>query len=140
MTHLRDLYPIMRERLEAKAGCLAARKWLSDPKPRPPGAGRCLERLKLRKTHPKWVASLYCRLWHDVTRRHAGQRVMKDDALYEVAAVAPLKPDDLSGLRDLPSQGNKPPTPRDNGSHGRPDLCPQGRKTDPATQWHWSDR
>lgn len=109
VTHLRDLYPIMRERLEAKkrdawlaeemAVLTRAETYRLEPED-------AWKRLKLRKTHPKWVAGLRAAAcWREreaQTRDMPRQRVMKDDALYEIAAVAPLKPDDLSGLRGVP--------------------------------------
>ena len=109
VTHLRDLYPIMRERLETKK----RDAWLAEEmailtraetyRLEPEDAWK---RLKLRKTHPKWVAGLRAAAsWREreaQTRDMPRQRVMKDDALYEIAGVAPVKPDDLAGLRGVP--------------------------------------
>ena len=109
VTHLRDLYPILRDRLEAKnrgewlaeeMGILTrAETYQLDPE-------TSWKRLKLRKTHPKWLAALRAAAaWREreaQTRDMPRQRVMKDDALYEVANVAPLQENDLQGLRAVP--------------------------------------
>jgi ribonuclease D len=109
VTHLRDLYPILKERLESKSrsewlaeemGILSrAETYQLDPE-------MSWKRLKLRKTAPKWLAALRAAAaWREreaQTRDIPRQRVMKDDALYEVANVAPTQESDLQGLRAVP--------------------------------------
>jgi len=109
VTHLRDLYPILKERLENKnraewlaeeMGILSrAETYQLDPE-------TSWKRLKIRKTHPKWLAALRAAAaWREreaQTRDMPRQRVMKDDALYEVANVAPLQENDIQGLRAVP--------------------------------------
>ena len=64
------------------------------------------KRLKLRKTTANWLAGLRAAAaWREreaQTRDMPRQRVMKDDALYEIAAVAPTEPSQLQGLRAVP--------------------------------------
>lgn len=109
VTHLRDLYPILKEGLESKnrsdwlaeeMGILSrAETYQLDPE-------TSWKRLKLRKTAPKWLAALRAAAaWREreaQTRDIPRQRVMKDDALYEVANVAPTQESDLQGLRAVP--------------------------------------
>ncbi|MHA6288392.1 ribonuclease D [Maricaulis sp. CAU 1757] len=109
VTHLRDLYPIMRERLE-KSG---RDKWLAEemkiltnPETYRLDPEQSWKRMKLRKTTKKWLAALRCAAaWREreaQTRDMPRQRVMKDDALYEVANVAPTEESQLTGLRAVP--------------------------------------
>lgn len=109
VTHLRDLFPILIERLD-KAN---RHDWLADemgiltnPKTYELDPETQWKRLKLRKLHPRWLAALRAAAaWREreaQTRDMPRQRVMKDDALYEVANVQPQKPDDLQGLRAVP--------------------------------------
>jgi ribonuclease D len=109
VTHLRDLYPIMVERLEKKGRTewLAEEmKTLTSPSTYQLDPEESWRRLKLRKTTPKWVAALRAAAsWRETeaqTRDMPRQRVMKDDALYEIAGVAPTTPEQLTGLRAVP--------------------------------------
>jgi len=109
VTHLRDLYPIMRERLEDKdRGAWLAEEMsiLTRPQTYRLDPEDSWKRLKLRKTHAKWLAGLKAAAtWREVeaqTRDMPRQRVMKDDALYEIATVAPTAADQLTGLRGVP--------------------------------------
>ena len=62
--------------------------------------------MKLRKNSPKWLAALRAAAaWRETeaqTRDMPRQRVMKDDAIYEIAGVAPTTPEQLTGLRAVP--------------------------------------
>ena len=106
VTHLRDLYPIMQERLEKKgrAEWLAEEmKILTNPETYRLDPEESWRRMKLRKNSPKWLAALRAAAaWRETeaqTRDMPRQRVMKDDAIYEIAGVAPTSPEQLTGLR-----------------------------------------
>ena len=109
VTHLRDLYPIMQERLEKKgrAEWLAEEmKILTNPETYRLDPEESWRRMKLRKNSPKWLAALRAAAaWRETeaqTRDMPRQRVMKDDAIYEIAGVAPTTPEQLTGLRAVP--------------------------------------
>ncbi|WP_300543213.1 ribonuclease D [Maricaulis sp.] len=109
VTHLRDLYPIMLERLEKKGreGWLAEEmKVLTNPATYRLDPEESWRRMKLRKTTTKWLAALRAAAaWRETeaqTRDMPRQRVMKDDAIYEIASVAPTAPEQLQGLRAVP--------------------------------------
>ena len=109
VTHLRDLYPIMQERLEKKnrTGWLAEEmKILTNPDTYRLDPEESWRRMKLRKNSPKWLAALRAAAaWRETeaqTRDMPRQRVMKDDAIYEIANVAPTEPGQLTGLRAVP--------------------------------------
>ena len=109
VTHLRDLYPSLRDTLE-KSGRQA---WLEEElrlltapetyRMEPENAWR---RLKLRKTTPKWLAALKAAAaWREreaQTRDIPRSRIIKDDGLYELAHAAPASAEDLKGLRAVP--------------------------------------
>jgi ribonuclease D len=109
VTHLRDLYPILKTGLEEKkrsdwlaeemAVLTRAETYQLDPE-------TSWKRLKLRQTHPRWLCALRAAAaWREreaQTRDIPRQRVMKDDALYEVANVAPTQESHLNGLRAVP--------------------------------------
>ena len=109
VTHLRDLYPALRDRLE-KANRLhwvkeemdvltSAETYRMDPED-------SWKRLKLRKTTTKWLAVLRAAAaWREreaQTRDTPRQRIIKDEGLYEIAHAAPQSTDSLSGLRAVP--------------------------------------
>jgi len=109
VTHLRDLYPELRDRLE-RAGRLT---WvaeemdiLTSPDTYRMEPEDSWKRLKLRKLTPKWLAALRAAAaWREreaQTRDMPRQRVIKDEGLYELAHAAPLSPDALTGLRAVP--------------------------------------
>lgn len=109
VTHLRDLFPLLRDKL-AKVGREA---WLAEEmrtitnpatyKMDPEEAWR---RLKLRKTTPKWLAALKAAAeWREreaQTRDIPRNRIIKDDGLYEIAHAAPGSTEDLAPLRAIP--------------------------------------
>jgi ribonuclease D len=109
VTHLRDLYPKMIDRLE-KAG---RHTWLEDehatlidPDNYDTNPANAWQRLKLRKTTPEYLAVLVtAAAW----RERAAQakdvpraRIMKDDALYEVAEHRPRSVQAFDRLRAVP--------------------------------------
>ncbi len=109
VTHLRDLYPTLREQLHG----LGREDWVAEEmkiltapdtyRMEPEEAWR---RLKLRKTTAKWLAALKAAAaWREreaQTRDIPRQRVIKDDGLYELAHAAPTSLEDLTGLRAVP--------------------------------------
>lgn len=109
VTHLRDMYPIIRERLE-KAGRMG---WvaeemaiLTNPATYEQHPENAWQRLKVRKNSPKWLAAMKAAAaWREEeaqTRDVPRQRIVKDEGLYEIAHAAPTKPEDLAGMRALP--------------------------------------
>jgi len=109
VTHLRDMYPMIRERLE-KAGRMG---WvaeemaiLTDPATYEQHPENAWQRLKIRKNSPKWLAALRAAAaWREEeaqTRDIPRQRIIKDEGLYEIAHAAPQTTDDLAGMRALP--------------------------------------
>lgn len=109
VTHLRDLYPMMMERLQA-GGRL---KWveeehaaLCDPEIYDTDPENAWSRLKVRRTTPEYLATLRAAAaWRD---RQAQQRdvprgrILKDDALYEIAEQRPRTPAAFERLRATP--------------------------------------
>tara|TARA_R110000868_G_scaffold26347_5_gene101562 strand:- start:15817 stop:16980 length:1164 start_codon:yes stop_codon:yes gene_type:complete len=109
VTHLRDLYPIMRDRLVRKNRM----DWLdgemgilTNPETYRMDPEQSWKRMKLRKTSAKWLAALRAAAaWREreaQTRDMPRQRVMKDDALYEIANLAPTEESQMQGLRAVP--------------------------------------
>ncbi|WP_420432781.1 ribonuclease D [Hyphobacterium sp.] len=109
VTHLRDLYPIIRERLQkAERMSWVAEEMaiLTDPATYEQHPENAWQRLKIRKNSPKWLAALRAAAaWREEeaqTRDIPRQRIVKDEGLYEIAHAAPEKPEDLAGMRALP--------------------------------------
>lgn len=110
VTHLRDLYPMMVERLE-NAG---RGHWLDEEMAAladanayitlPPDAWK---RLKLRKTSKPYLAVLNAAAtWREETAQSENRprsRILKDDALYEIAQSRPASIDALGQLRAVPN-------------------------------------
>jgi ribonuclease D len=109
VTHLRDLYPIMRQRLEA-SGRLP---WVEEehvsltaPEIYDTEPENAWTRLKFRRTTPEYLAALRAAAaWRE---RMAQQRdvprarILKDDALYEIAEQRPRSPQAFERLRAVP--------------------------------------
>ncbi|MCW5723610.1 MAG: ribonuclease D [Maricaulaceae bacterium] len=109
VTHLRDLYPELRRKLE-DAGRL---DWLGEemrvltaPQTYNLTPEDAWKRLKIRKNSPKWLAALKAAAaWRELEAQERDtprSRVMKDDALYEVINIAPQSAEALAGLRAVP--------------------------------------
>jgi ribonuclease D len=109
VTHLADLYPILRERLET-AGRLA---WvmeemaqLIDPALYDVEPENAWKRLKPRKYAAKYLAVLRgVAAWRERTAQQRDQprgRILKDDAIDEIATQAPTDADGLNRLRSVP--------------------------------------
>jgi len=109
VTHLRDLYPKLREQLDTlgRADWVAEEmQILTDPGTYRMDPDEAWRRLKLRKTSAKWLAALKAAAaWREreaQTRDMPRSRVVKDDGLYELAHAAPTSLDELAGLRAVP--------------------------------------
>lgn len=108
-THLRDLYPVMLGELERGNrlawldGELAA---LVDPAAYDLLPENAWRRLKVRKTQPEYLAVLaVTAAWRErtaQTRDVPRARVLKDDAIYELAEQRPRKPEAFERLRAVP--------------------------------------
>jgi ribonuclease D len=109
VTHLASLYPILRERLE-KEGRLA---WvtdemanLTDPAVYDVEPENAWKRLRPRKHTAKYMA-VYKSVaaWRERTAQTRDQprgRILKDEAIDELATQAPTDPDQLDRLRSVP--------------------------------------
>ena len=109
VTHLAELYPILRAQLE-KAGRLS---WVTeemeamrDPALYDVDPENAWRRLKPRKYTPKYLAVFRgVAAWRERTAQQRDQprgRILKDEAIDELAAQAPLDADGLNRLRSVP--------------------------------------
>jgi ribonuclease D len=109
VTHLAKIYPKLKERLE-KAGRLA---WvaeemaaLSDPALYDVDPENAWKRLKPRKFNAKYLAAFRAAAaWRERTAQQRDQprgRIIKDEAMDEIATQLPLDNDALNRLRALP--------------------------------------
>jgi ribonuclease D len=109
VTHLRDLYPMMREKLE-KAGRsgwvvdeLAA---LTDPAVYDTEPENAWARLKVRRTTQDYLAALRAAAaWRDRLAQQRDvprARILKDDAIYEIAEQRPRNAAAFERLRAVP--------------------------------------
>ncbi|MGF1463455.1 MAG: ribonuclease D [Maricaulaceae bacterium] len=109
VTHLRDLYPKMRARLERKDRLdwiAAEHAVLTDPATYDLSPEIAWRRLKLRKTSPGYLAALKAAAqWRETeaqSRDLPRSRIMKDDTLYDIALQQPQSADALARLRGAP--------------------------------------
>src|ERR1700722_14538560 len=109
VTHLAELYPILRARLE-KAGRLS---WvteemaaMTDPALYDVDPENAWRRLKPRKHAAKYLAVFKAvAAWRERTAQQRDQprgRILKDEAIDELAAQAPTEVDALNRLRSVP--------------------------------------
>jgi ribonuclease D len=109
VTHLARLYPMLRAQLE-KAGRLS---WVTeemeamrDPALYDVDPENAWRRLKPRKFTPKYLAVFRgVAAWRERTAQQRDQprgRILKDEAIDELAAQAPLDADGLNRLRSVP--------------------------------------
>ena len=115
VTHLRDIYESLRDRLEKtdRAGWVAEEMAiLTDPATYAADPDQAWQRLKARSTSPKFLAVVRALArWREITAQDRDvprSRVLKDDALLEVATAAPKTLDDLSRMRLLQRDARKP--------------------------------
>jgi ribonuclease D len=108
VTHLATLYPMLRDRLE-KAGRLAwvqeEMEAMCDPALYDVRPENAWKRLKPRKTAPKYLA-VFCAVaaWRERTAQTRDQprgRILKDEAIDEVATQAPTDAAALDRLRGV---------------------------------------
>ncbi|VAV89795.1 Ribonuclease D [hydrothermal vent metagenome] len=110
VTHLRDLYPILVERLRKQDRL----HWLDEemallanPEIYTFEPELAWKRMKIRKYTPKWLAVM--RLAAEWREREAQRldrprgRILKDDAIYEIAMQAPTSREELGRLRAVPN-------------------------------------
>ncbi|MEQ1707751.1 MAG: ribonuclease D [Terricaulis sp.] len=109
VTHLRDLYPRMYEKLESENRL----NWLDDehanlldPEIYDTTPEKAWRRLKLRKTTPDYVLGLQvAAAWRErqaQARDVPRGRVVKDEALYEIAELRPKTAADFERMRAVP--------------------------------------
>ena len=109
VTHLRDLYPRMHEKLEREQRL----DWLDeehakllDPEVYDTTPEKAWQRLKLRKTTADYVLGLQvAAAWRErqaQTRDVPRGRVVKDEALYEIAEHRPKSAADFDRMRAVP--------------------------------------
>lgn len=109
VTHLRDLYPKLRENLEQRDRL----SWLDeeheallDPEIYDTTPEKAWRRLKLRKTSPDYVLALQVAAgWRERQAQHRDVprgRIVKDEALYEIAEIRPRSAADFDRMRAVP--------------------------------------
>jgi ribonuclease D len=110
VTHLRDLFPKLRDSLETRGRSdwvaeemltlSAESTYALDPED-------AWKRLKLRKTNAAYLAALKAAArWREIEAQQRDtprQRVLKDDALYEIALQRPTSAEELARLRAVPN-------------------------------------
>lgn len=109
VTHLAALFPMLRKRLEESGriawveGEMAA---LNDPANYDVSPENAWKRLKPRKHAPKYMAVFKAvAAWRELTAQTRDQprgRILKDDAIDEIATQAPVSADELDRLRSVP--------------------------------------
>jgi len=108
VTHLRDLYPMLKDQLdksERESWLIEEMAVLTDPATYQLHPEQAWRRLKMRVKTPKALALLMeLAAWRereaqsqDVPRA----RILKDEALYDIASQAPRSVEDLGSLRTL---------------------------------------
>lgn len=109
VTHLRDLYPKLRHKLESENRL----SWLDeehagllDPDIYDTTPEKAWRRLKLRKTTADYVLALQtAAAWRErqaQLRDVPRGRIVKDEALYEIAEIRPKSPSDFDRMRAVP--------------------------------------
>lgn len=109
VTHLRDLYPRLRQKLEDEnrlSWLDEEHAYLVDPAIYDTTPERAWQRLKLRKTTPDYVLALQvAAAWRErqaQMRDVPRGRIVKDEALYEIAEHRPRTPADFDRMRAVP--------------------------------------
>jgi len=109
VTHLRDVYPKLRRKLESENRL----SWLDeehagllDPDIYDTTPEKAWRRLKLRKTTADYVLALQtAAAWRErqaQLRDVPRGRIVKDEALYEIAEIRPKSPSDFDRMRAVP--------------------------------------
>ncbi len=109
VTHLAALYPILRERLETEGRIgwvtdeMAS---LTDPALYDVEPDNAWKRLRPRKHHAKYMAVYKgVAAWRELTAQTRDQprgRILKDEAIDEIATQAPMDADGLDRMRSVP--------------------------------------
>jgi ribonuclease D len=109
VTHLRDVYPRLQQKLasEGRSDWLdEEHAKLSDPDVYDTTPENSWQRLKLRKTTPEYVLGLQtAAAWRErqaQARDVPRGRIVKDEALYEIAEHRPKSPSDFDRMRAVP--------------------------------------
>jgi ribonuclease D len=109
VTYLAKLYPKLRERLEAEgrlAWVASEMQALADPANYDVNPENAWKRLKPRKHAPKYLAVFKSvAAWRERTAQQRDQprgRILKDEAIDEIATQAPTDADALNRLRSVP--------------------------------------
>jgi ribonuclease D len=109
VTHLRDLYPRLREKLQSEdrlSWLDDEHAYLVDPAIYDTTPENAWKRLKLRKTTPEYVLALQVAAeWRErqaQLRDVPRGRIAKDDALYEIAEHRPKAAGDFDRMRAVP--------------------------------------
>jgi ribonuclease D len=109
VTHLATLFPLLRDRLAAEgrlAWVTEEMESLVDPANYDPDPEKAWKRLKPRRFTPKYLAVLRgVAAWRERTAQTRDQprgRILKDDAIDEIATQLPMGGDALGRLRSLP--------------------------------------
>jgi ribonuclease D len=108
VTHLRDLYPIMLARLESRGrlGWVSEEMAIiSDPETYDTTPANAWKRLKPKRFSNDYLAALFTaatwREWFAQERDIPRGRVMKDDAIYEIAEQRPRTAEAMDRMRAL---------------------------------------
>lgn len=117
VTHLRKVYEWLRDRLEktGRAPWVAEEMGvLSNPATYAADPDEAWRRVRARSSSPKLLAIVRALArWREITaqaRDVPRSRILKDDALLELAGAAPKTMDELSNLRLLQREARKPAT------------------------------
>ncbi len=113
VTHLATLYPILRERLESEgrmAWVAEEMKAMTAPSLYDTSPENAWKRLRPRRSTPKYITVFKAiAAWRERTAQTRDQprgRILKDDAIDELATQAPTDVDGLERLRSLKGFGN----------------------------------
>lgn len=109
VTHLAALYPKLRERLQKEGRLdwvIAEMGDLTDPALYDTDPEKAWKRLKPKKFSAKYLAPFVAAaVWRERAAQERDQprgRILKDEAIDEIAAQAPLDPDAFNRLRSVP--------------------------------------
>lgn len=115
VTYLRDVYEALSERLErtGRSGWVAEEMAvLTDPATYAADPDEAWQRIKARSTSPKFLAVVRSLArWREITAQSRDvprSRILKDDALLEIATAAPKTAEELSRMRLLQREARKP--------------------------------
>jgi len=117
VTHLRRIYEVLSERLEKSGrGHWVAEEMaiLTNPETYQIDPEESWRRIKARSTNPRFLAVVRALArWREITaqaRDIPRGRILKDDALIEIATARPSSPEELHKLRLVQREARKPET------------------------------